>query len=874
MEKIKRTTKLLQRSAVIITALLLTTATLSAQNLSGDGSPANPYKLSSAADWDRFTEIVAGTNGATKQSDACAIMTDNIPNATERANGLTWVTTMVTGKYKGTFNGAGHTLTISYGTEENRVEDYVAPFDEISNGTIKFLHVDGNIYTRKHASGLAYSVYRSFILGCRSSVYINCRDYIISSPTAPYVRVSGFADSGIRSTFLNCLFDGKFDYAEVAQCIICCFVSLPYENDDAVIFQNCLAAPKSISIDEGTDRIVNAFFYNRRTSTLDNCYYTNNAKSINSDAVQGSLAQDNIDELVTALGSGWEIKNGMLMPLEALNISTVNISSLPEEFIYTDEIINLNYSVVDEDGNLLTEGIHYTATITKDGEPVTEVKDEGDYLLILTAITSGGYAGKKTQKFHVGDGLSIDVNGNYYIVMPETGTKTIMPRGKENGFEFTIYNPNHPSSFNAASDGSIIINAQGYTMSISGKIECVGGNDWVNNAYFEFFNGTKADNSSPSYTTVGSNFHSMDLQFAPDGEQTEISFISGTHPAERFYLTVTLTTIPYTITYNLNGGTLSEGHFTTYTTDMDCLPVVPIREGYVFAGWYTNENLSGTPLKSLRGLVGDKTLFARWKKSLATHTDIFISTPEDVTYNGTSFTPQITVTEGETNIANECEITYSDNLNAGTATITIAAKDESNEYGGIATRTFTIAPAPVTVTAENKTKTYGEADPTLTAKVEGLVNNESADLIKYTLTRAEGENVGDYAISAKGDAKQGNYVVSFVDGKLTIKAKENPEQPENPENPEQPENPENPEQPENPGTPVSSVDSTPSVKVWSSHRTIFIESASDTKYTIIDLNGRTIKSSITKSTKEEIKINKHGIVVVIINGNSYKVAVD
>ena len=75
-------------------------------------------------------------------------------------------------------------------------------------------------------------------------------------------------------------------------------------------------------------------------------------------------------------------------------------------------------------------------------------------------------------------------------------------------------------------------------------------------------------------------------------------------------------------------------------------------------------------------------------------------------------------------------------------------------------------------------------------------------------------------------------------------------------------------------TPVSSIPDTQSgIKVWSSNSTIFIESASDTKYTIIDLNGRTIKSATTKSTKEEILMDNSGIYVVIVNGESYKVAV-
>ena len=72
-------------------------------------------------------------------------------------------------------------------------------------------------------------------------------------------------------------------------------------------------------------------------------------------------------------------------------------------------------------------------------------------------------------------------------------------------------------------------------------------------------------------------------------------------------------------------------------------------------------------------------------------------------------------------------------------------------------------------------------------------------------------------------------------------------------------------------TPVSSVSDIPSVKVWSYNSKIFIESTPDTKYTIIDINGRLIKSSTTKSSREEISINQNGTFVVIINDQSFKV---
>lgn len=81
----------------------------------------------------------------------------------------------------------------------------------------------------------------------------------------------------------------------------------------------------------------------------------------------------------------------------------------------------------------------------------------------------------------------------------------------------------------------------------------------------------------------------------------------------------------------------------------------------------------------------------------------------------------------------------------------------------------TIAPAPVTVTAENKQKVYGETDPELTATVTGLISGEPD--IAYTISRAAGEDANSYDITPAGDAVQGNYAVSFVNGTLTINKK-------------------------------------------------------------------------------------------------------
>lgn len=83
---------------------------------------------------------------------------------------------------------------------------------------------------------------------------------------------------------------------------------------------------------------------------------------------------------------------------------------------------------------------------------------------------------------------------------------------------------------------------------------------------------------------------------------------------------------------------------------------------------------------------------------------------------------------------------------------------------------FTITPASLTVTAEGKTKVYGDLDPQLTYTVAGLKNGDSqADVLNNgSLSRASGENVGDYAIGQGSIAANGNYVISFVGDNLAI----------------------------------------------------------------------------------------------------------
>ena len=104
-----------------------------------------------------------------------------------------------------------------------------------------------------------------------------------------------------------------------------------------------------------------------------------------------------------------------------------------------------------------------------------------------------------------------------------------------------------------------------------------------------------------------------------------------------------------------------------------------------------------------------------------------------------------------------------------TAEVKIQVKVTNDNYKPVDTKTGTveITRRPVTVTANSYQKTFGEADPTFTAKVEGTLGNDKVD---YKLSREKGENVGTYTITPTGDEKQGNYKVTYKPGSLTIVA--------------------------------------------------------------------------------------------------------
>ena len=94
----------------------------------------------------------------------------------------------------------------------------------------------------------------------------------------------------------------------------------------------------------------------------------------------------------------------------------------------------------------------------------------------------------------------------------------------------------------------------------------------------------------------------------------------------------------------------------------------------------------------------------------------------------------------------------------------------------------TISKAALTLTVDNKSKTYGDADPTITYQYSGFKLGDTAasiaednEYVAPTITRANGETVTDngyaYAVTAAGAAKNYTIAAAANQGKLTINKK-------------------------------------------------------------------------------------------------------
>ena len=309
----------------------------------------------------------------------------------------------------------------------------------------------------------------------------------------------------------------------------------------------------------------------------------------------------------------------------------------------------------------------------------------------------------------------------------------------------------------------------------------------------------KADGS----TTVTYKYtrNKYTLTYNPNGGSVSPTSIKADYDAE---ITLPTPTRKYTITYNTNGGSsvtnstvdytfngwytkASEGDKRTYTkmpaynetlyaqwaSSGIALPTTN-KAGYVLAGWYTDSALTSEVTLSDGKYIptANITLYAKWEEVVIT------LNPISFTYDGTEKKPETTVKVGSKTLEKDKDYTveYKNNINVGTATVTITGKGSYN--GVTATTTFKINEKRITIPA-GKTLTYnGEEQTGVDSKDEykfsGTIKATNAGTYSATATLTDtantkwsDETTEAKTISWKINAKKlsGNVTVSDVEDK-------------------------------------------------------------------------------------------------------------
>ena len=278
----------------LLTAALMTCFSSTAWAWTGSGTADDPYLIANETDWN----TLASNSSSDNYSGKYFKLTNDIT-----VSEMVGISTLY---FAGNFDGAGHTLTFNKGTAGSRFsEQHCAPFRFIYGATIKCLHIAGTIYTSNQFAGVVGRTGdTNNIIACRSSLTIDCSKGG-DGTNGGFIGVV----EGTRTYFTNCLFDGQLLGGSSDSNGGFCGWS-----QNGVTFTNCLFAPSSVTFSASSSKT----FSRGNDVSVSNCYYKQqfgDAQGTNA----GSMSNEALQE---ALGIGWEISGGKVVPIISLRALT------------------------------------------------------------------------------------------------------------------------------------------------------------------------------------------------------------------------------------------------------------------------------------------------------------------------------------------------------------------------------------------------------------------------------------------------------------------------------------------------------------------------------------------------------------------------
>ena len=275
------------------------------------------------------------------------------------------------------------------------------------------------------------------------------------------------------------------------------------------------------------------------------------------------------------------------------------------------------------------------------------------------------------------------------------------------------------------------------------------------------------DPSTPEGTNIKFNVYSKKNSYNSEEYVYSYNYVNITVRTEKVALNI-LTDFenPGTIT---GSGIYDQGERVTLTASTN--------SGYEFIGWQVNGEIVSTKNRYIIEAKFNDEIYAKYKKLIKISS---ISTIDKV-YDGTTSVDKNNLLVYLDGVENGHEVKLegieSVNFSTKNAGVNLPISIKINESGislsgensdiyklsnyTLPTAYGNILPRVVIVKANDTYKQYGQVDPTINMKVENLI---SSDKLTGSLTREEGESVGEYKIyQGNLGSNDINYQVNFIE---------------------------------------------------------------------------------------------------------------
>lgn len=707
--------------ALLLGALISAQPALAA--LTGDGTSKNPYKIATADDLIEFAEKVNSYNplepdSEAEERDAWAELRNDI-----NLEGTEWTRIGSSNssyhlEYIGTFDGNNHTISgLSINTSSTS-DEYFGLFGAVGEGgTVKDLTVEGNINIDSE-----YEVNAGGVVGENAGNVSNCTSEVAITVEGVYAYIGGIIGSNAGNVS-NC----------THKAAITVTADTAYTGGVIGFNGGSLTNCSNSGAVEGTGQTANGAYVggivgsNNHTESVmgsvENCYNTGTVTATGSNAVAGGVMGVNLNTVNSCYNTG------------AVTGTTAGGVVGANSYGTTPGTVTSCYNVGKVAAS--SEGTTIGGVVGANSNGSTSGTVNGCYYLNTVAGsaigdssgTSENVASKTTEEFASGEvawllqdalgenadqawgqKLSGETPDEYPVLTSDTSKKVYQVTFKDSGSTFatdyansgdTATKPTDPTQTGYTfggwySDESLTDDWNFDTDTVTDDITLHA--KWNMNQYTVTFNtngGSAVKEQEIDYggkvtkpeapTQTGYTFAGW---YSDANFNTPWNFDTNT-VSGNMTLYAKWNINQYTVTFNTNGGSdvdsLSVGYGDTVTKPAD-----PTRDGYTFAGWYSDESLATAWNFETDTVSKDTTLYAKWTEIPTYTVTVAASSHGSVTVNptGAAAGEMVTLT-----IAPETGYTLS-GLNVADANGTaITVNGSENTY------TFTMPDSAMTVTA-------------------------------------------------------------------------------------------------------------------------------------------------------------------------------